>query len=311
MSVKFYFRWMLLVCLVSLQSSYLFSQITSDQFFLLDPVFPTALPFLYVGGNDNSISIREQSDLKISFNRNFNTVKRSDDIYYPYSSYYDPGWNGMVSNYTVGYSPLPHFYGMANLLHVKERENYGGYHSNFLMGDIGIGAYYLKKTKGISFLKKKFEKLSKYAMPNKGLLFNALIGYSRGNILHTPTYRFGEGKFVLNRFYGKIGLDYQVGFLGIASDMKFGMLNYRKTTLQGHAYEDLQSHGALLSNDNDYLFGEFSIRFYVGMKYGQIYINGVTTKVNDELGEFVLSDLWSVGVVLDIQDVFKKQKNEK
>jgi len=306
-------KWILLVGLVLFQYSKLFGQFNFDPITLPESFnIAYTLPYLYIGGNENSISIREQSDFKFSFSRNLNTSKRNEIIALPISSYYDLRWKGDVSNFALGYSPLSHLYLTTNLSFVEETENYGRHSSKMLSGDFGVGVYHLKKTKDISLLKKKKRKVSRYRMSNKGLLMNALVGYSRGNIEHTSQYRKGNGEFLINRFYGKIGLDYQSGFWGIASDFKFGFLNYGKTTINGHAYEELSLQRALLINENDFLFAELSFRFYVGMKYGQIFINGGTMKVNDKISEFVLSDFLNVGIVLDVQDIFKKKgKNEK
>jgi len=308
-------KWILLVGLGLFQYSNLFGQFDLSPITLPETFYLSYdLPYLYVGGNDNAISIREQYDFKFSFSRNINAPKNNENNVFPFSisSYYDTRWRGDLSKFTLGYSPLPHLYVKANLFLTKEGDTYGRHNSKMLLGDFGMGVYHLKKSKGIPFLKKKLDKVSGYMMSNKGLLMNALVGYSRGSIIHTSQYRLGKGEFLINQFYGKIGLDYQAGFLGIASDLKFGVLNYGKTIIKGHAYEELSAQRALLINENDFLFGELSFRIYVGMKYGQIYINGITTKVNNKMSEFVLSGFWNVGVVLDIQDVFKKKgKNEK
>ena len=317
MKLKFYSKWVLLVCFISFQHSSLWSQISFDPIIADNNIgyIYNDFRYLYIAGNENSMSIREASDLKFSFSRKIKTNQINYDDYYlhyPFSSYIIPERKADISNFNLGYSPLPHLYGTASLFLIDEQEGDRDPNTNIIMGDLGIGTYYLKKTNNISFLKNKLKKLSKFKMTNRGLLMNALVGYSRGLITYTPTYKAGKGQFRLNRIYGKIGLDYQAGFFGIATDAKFGVLNYGKTTIEGHAYEDLIAQSALLIDKNDFMFGELSFRFYVGMKFGQIYINGIKTKVNDKMKEFVLSDFTSVGVVLDIQEIFKKKiKHEK
>ena len=313
MKLKFLPKWILLLCFVALQNSDVSAQFATNEIFDVNYLGINNVPSLYVSGNDNSMSIREQFDFKFSASKNINSLgsNRNDLIALPISSiYYEPNWGGTVSNFTIGYSPLPHLYTTANVMMTNEKETRGWYNSKAVIGDIGIGTYFLKKTKDIPILKNKFKKISKYKMSNEGLLVNALIGYSRGNILKSAIYKFGEGEFILNRIYGKIGVDYQSGFFGVASNVKLGILNYGKTTLRGHATEDFTLETALLTDKNNFLFTEFSVRGYVGMKYGQIYINGVITKVDSEFQDFVLTDLWSVGAVLDIQDVFKKKDKE-
>jgi len=62
---------------------------------------------------------------------------------------------------------------------------------------------------------------------------------------------------------------------------------------------------------NNFAFGEFSGRIYFGLKYGQVYVTYVNTKVNSELNRYVFTNSWNVGIVLNLQDMFKKKiKND-
>ena len=294
----------LLLSLFFIQGTTSVCQTDLDQLYLgLRIISPTFnLQYLYIPGHNNFITIRKKSDFKFSFNKTkaWHNLRNS---YYIDNSYYNAKWNGNISNFTVGYSPIPHLYVTGNLLVGNEKREIGRYDSDVILGGIGIGGYILKE--GMD------KKPSKWNMPDKGLLINALVGYNRGKISHVELIRVGSGKFILNQIYGKIGFDYQYRFLGIASNIRFGVINYGKTRMEGHGYEDLSSQRELLTAQNNYLFGELSCRTYVGIKYGQLYINAVITKVNSELRRFILSDMVSVGVVLDIQEIFKKKKNEK
>ena len=297
----------IVVLLFFIQGTTLIGQTSIDQLYLGLRYIPTVnVPYLYISGIDNVISIRKKSDLKFSFNRKIKTL--DDKVKYDefYSSYLRYGWNGNISNFTLGYSPIPHLYGTANLFVASEREGRRLYDSQIIIGGIGIGGYILKEPKNIS------KKISKWKMPDRGLLVNALVGYNRGKISLDEYYRIGSGKFFLNQFYGKIGLDYQARLWGIATNVRFGVLNFGTTKLQGHAYEELILQRELLTKQNDFLFGELSCRVYLGMKFGQLYINGIVNKVNAEMSRFVLSDILSVGAVLSINKIFKKKiKNEE
>ena len=285
-----------------IQGTTLTSQTALDQLYLGLRIGPGTFsrPYIYIPGHDNFISIRKKSDFKFSINisrawKNSNG-SYSRDNYDKYSR-----WNGKISNFTLGYSPVPNLYATANFLFENQRSSFW-YDSQTVLGGIGIGGYFLKESID--------EKPSEYNMPDQGLLINGLIGYTRGNISHDGINRFGFGKFILNQFYGKIGVDYQARYWGIASNIRVGVLNYGTTQILGRAFDDLGLHRELLTTQNDFLFGELSVRTYLGIKYGQFYINGVITRVNDELRRFILPDMLTVGIVLDIQEIFKKKEKK-
>ena len=254
---------------------------------------PSPIPVIYIPGQNNFLSIRKKSDLKISFNRTIGWNRSTNS-----------GRFGSISNFTLGYSPIPHLYGTANFLTTNERTSFGTYNSKVVLGDIGIGGYFVKEM----FSRKPHNP----NWLNHGLLVNALVGYSRGKISHEGLIRFGFARFITNQFYGKIGVNYQRKFWGVASNFRFGVINYGTTILLGHGYSDLIPQRELLADENDFLFGEVSLRAYVGIKYAQIYMNIGMTKVNSTFNRFILSDTMSLGVVLDIQETFKKKsKDEK
>ena len=300
----------LVIGFLCLPVSLLFGQLEFDQVLNFEQFgFGYNSAYLYVAPSDNSMSIRKQSDLKISFDTKIDAFTPTYDDYY-LSSYYYPQRTESVSNFKIGYSPLPYLYGTANLMLANEKEGTGQYDSRMVLADIGIGGYYLKETKDVFKKKNIFNKSSKLMMTQKGFLGNVLLGYSRGNISHAGQYRVGRSEFRLNRFYGKVGLDYQARYWGVAGDMKFGVINYGRSKIEGHAYEDLLMQRELLQRKNNFTFSEITFRFYVGIKYGQVYINGVATKVNSELSDFVVTDYLSVGAVLDFQEIFKKKEKE-
>ena len=296
-----------------LQYSVAFSQ-TSLDFINIGPITYNA-PYLYVADNNNAFSIRKKSDFKFSYNYAIkSTVTPANDYSNFYYYYEDPVWTSTISSFNIGYSPLPHLYTTANLLLTNISDNYSAApNSKVVLGDIGIGGYYLKELKNIFKKKNIFNRTSKWMMPQKGILVNALLGYSRGSITHELVdWRSGHGKFTLNKFYGQVGFDYQARLWGFASSLKVGVLNYGTTYLEGHAVTELYRPVEVLAEKNNYNFSELNFRFYVGMKYGQIYLNGVKTKVDTELEDFMVSDYLSVGAVLHIQEFFKKKnKDEK
>ena len=222
MKLKFYSKWVLLVCFVFFQHASLWSQTSFDPITLENTSFNIYSDFryLYIAGDENPISIREPNDLKIAFSKNIVTSrgKFEDSIYYPSFSYNIPKKKVRISNLSLGYSPLPHLYGIANFSLLNEKDVSSSAITNMIIGDIGIGTYFLKKANSRPFLKEKFQfkKLAKLKMTSRGLLINALVGYSRGRINYTPSYKVGLGQFILNRIYGKVGFDYQAGFFGIA-----------------------------------------------------------------------------------------------
>ena len=298
----------LFILLFIIQGTTLTSQTAIDQYYLGlrigPPVFLT--PYLYISGNDNFISIRKKSGFKFSFDKRIKS--QSSDFT---SRYFNPIWNGSVSNFNLGYSPVKHLYGTASLMLVNENERSGLYHSKMVLSDIGIGGYLLKETENIFKKKNIFNKDRKMMLSHKGILVNALLGYSRGNITHEAYDKIGLATLNLNRFYGKIGLDYQARFWGFAGNLRLGVLNYSSTTINGHAYADLSEQIETLMNQNNFTFSELSIRFYLGLKYGQVYISYINSTTDTKLDDFRITKTGNVGVLLDLQELFKKKvKND-
>ena len=300
----------LLLSLFFIQGTTLVCQTALNQFYLGLRFIPPPnynLSYLYLSGNNNAFTIREESDLKFSFDRNVDVYPRNfDDFYrknYPY-------WPGNISNFNIGYSPRNHLYSTASLMFANEKERSGSYISKMFLADIGIGGYFLKETKDVFKKKNIFNKERKAMMPHKGVLVNALLGYSRGKILHDAYFKSGHASFILNRIYGRIGLDYQARFWGVASSLRFGVLNYGTSIIEGQSYNDLTEQIDLLMTKNNFAFGELSVRFYLGLKYGQIYISRVNTNVSTKLESFLLKNLWSAGAVLDLQEIFRKTKKD-
>ena len=297
-----------------LQYSVVFSQTSLG--FIQNELFIYNAPYLYVADNNNAFSIRKKSDFKFSYNQAIKSTVNSGTNYISLapSSLWEPNWKSTISSFNIGYSPLPHLYTTANLLLTNISDNYSvAPNSKVVFGDIGIGGYYLKELRNVFKKKNIFNKTSSWMMSQKGVLVNALLGYSRGSITHELVdWRSGHGKFTLNKFYGQFGFDYQARLWGFASSLKVGVLNYGTTYLEGHAATELYRSVEVLAEKNNFNFSELNFRFYVGMKYGQIYFNGVTTKVAGELEDFAVFDYLSVGAVLHIQDFFnKKNKDEK
>ena len=302
MKTKNFTQRLLFTFLLFGQTFILFSQASFDLVAPGPGFFPNFGPFqqeiiyLYVPDNNNTLTIREKSDFKFSFDRKIKSKNNPiDEI-----SRHDVPLDVDVNNFRLGYSPLPHLYGTASLLLVTNREETALFNSKMTQGDIGIGGYYLKEFKNIFKKENLFNKTAPAMMQKKGLLVNALLGYSRGIISHELTRTPGLGKFRLNKFYGQIGFDYQARIWGIAGTAKVGVLNYGLTSLEGRAPTELFDPITVLKRDNNYKFSEISIRFYVGMKFGQIYIKGMKSKTHKNLTYFVIPSYWSVGAVLDL-----------
>ena len=60
---------------------------------------------------------------------------------------------------------------------------------------------------------------------------------------------------------------------------------------------------------NKFFFLESAFRVYLGTRYGQVYFNLVHAESNASFEDYMLKDYKSVGVVLDVEGFFKKNKN--
>lgn len=233
----------LLVSFFSLQTLMLCSQISAFGF---DPIFGSPEPFygevyLYMPDNNSSITIREKSDLKFSFDRKLNSnlhdgITRVEPL------------DVTANNFRLSYSPVRHLYGTASLLMVGGGENLSSYDSKMTQGDIGIGGYYLKEFGNVFKKKNILNKTTAGMMQEKGLLVNALLGYGRGIIHHQLTWRSGLGEFRLNKIYGQVGFDYQARLWGFAGTARIGIINYGLTYLEGHAPAFLKAPMNLLAD---------------------------------------------------------------
>lgn len=251
---------------------------------------------LYIPDHGDPLAFWGKSDLKISFDRhsvkNFNYNER-------YSS------PKTMNQFKLGYSFLPNFYTTASLFQYTGN----GYSSGFLqekmtLGDVGIGIYSAKldtTTSKIFIFKKK-----RKWMMEKGWQVSGLIGYSKGQMAHQSSYRIGHGEFEFNRVYGQGGFHIRRNFWGISSSTKFGLLNYTKVYLEGHAASDLKPLSDLLMEQNNFFFFETSARIYLGTRFGQVYLNWIFAHSDASLMEHMVTNYKSVGVVLDIDSIFKK-----
>ena len=300
MKIKTYTLRLTSLLFFFLVSLSVFSQNIEDDSF--NALFPGPIPgplptgaFLYVPNQVGSASLKAKSDFQISFNHKIN---ESSD------------WNFDIKNVNLSYSPIPHLYATVNWLQVENDEDIRFFDSKMTQGGFGIGGYYFKEVGDIFKKKNIFNKTKNWMMPQKGILVNGLLGYSRGKITHQLTYDVGHGKFALNKFYGQIGFDYQARIWGLAGSAKVGILNYGTTYLVARAPRDLVDPIEILKEKNNFKFRELELRAYLGIRYGQVYWSMVHAKTEEDLTDFVLPNYKSVGVLLEFQEFFKKKNKE-
>ena len=275
MNFKKYLLRSLMIVFLLIPSSFLFSQFGYD-------FGGRGATLLYIPDNGNSISIRKKSDFKFS-----------SDLLLSWNTYY---------NARVSYSPWSNIYSSTSLMLIRPGNLTGAYQPKTNMVDFGIGVYYLKEVDNLIKKKSIFNTHSKWMMQNKGWLVNVLLGYSRGRILHESVGHFG--RFDMNRFYGQMGIDFQTRLWGFAGTAKLGLLNYRDVILKGNASVDLINHASLLMDKNNFVFGEINLRFYMGIRIGQVYTNWIMTKVPEAIADYTDYAFGTIGVALDIQEIF-------
>ena len=269
-----------------------------DLFFNEDFFFPAESVHLYVPDHGDPLGLWKKSDLKVSFDyHNGNNYGRLDSYY-----------SNKSIQFKAGYSPVSNIYTTASLFRYEGNGFMAvNYEEKMMMGDVGVGAYYAKMD-SLSSRFSIFKKDRKWMM-DKGVLVNGLLGYSQAQMSSQRSWGIGQGEFNFNRIYGQLGLHLQRSIWGISANIKFGMVNYYKSSLNGHAADDLKPLSNLLMEQNKFFFLESAFRVYLGTRYGQVYFNLVHAESNASFEDYMLKDYKSVGVVLDIEGFLKKNKN--
>ena len=176
--------------------------------------------FLYMPSNGNTLPIKAQYDFQVSFNHK---IGESSD------------WNFGIKNFNLSFSPIPHVYATAHWMQIENDDEIRFFDSKMTQGGFGIGGYYFKELGNVFKKKSIFNKTKNWMIPQKGILVNGLLGYSRGKIRHDLIFDVGHGRFLLNKFYGQVGFDYQARIWGVSGIAKLGVLNYGTTYLEGRA----------------------------------------------------------------------------
>lgn len=262
---------------------------------IIDPGPMPSGAFLYMPSNGNALSIKAQYDFQVSFNHK---LKESTN------------WNFDIKNFNLSFSPIPHIYATAHWLQIENDNERRFFDSKMRQGGFGIGGYYFKELGNVFKKKNIFNKTKNWMMSQKGILVNGLLGYSRGKITHHLNYDVGYGRFLLNKFYGQVGFDYQARIWGVSGVAKVGGLNYGTTYLEANAPRDLAEPVEILKKKNNFMFSEMEIRAYLGIRYGEVYWSWVKTTTNDDLSKHILSDYRSVGILLEFQEIFKKKNKD-
>jgi len=303
MKIKIYIRRFIPFLLFFWGSMTMYSQTMFDNlapgglFFppIIDPGPMPSGAFLYAPNNGNTLTIKAKGDLQFSFNQKIKA---------------DTEWNFNIKNFNLSYSPIRHLYATANWFQVENDGEIRFFDSKMTQGGFGIGGYYFKELGNIFKKENIFNKTKNWMMPQKGILVNGLLGYSRGKITHDLTYDAGQGRFTLNKFYGQIGINYETRIWGVTGTAKIGVLNYGTTYLEARAPRDLSDPIDLLKRKNNFKFREYEIRAYLGIRFGQLYWSMVKTKTDSDLTDYVLPQYQSVGILLDFKEVFKKKNKE-
>ena len=297
-------RFLIIVFLL-LQTSQVFSQ---GQGSTRSPNFYIEKSYLYVPDIGDPITLWKKSDLKFSLNLHRNKDRLSS---------FSNNSPKEITQFKMGFSPLPNIYLTASFA------NYNGigfvpfegrlgtvrYDEKMRLADFGIGRYYSRSGPLISRLS-IFKKQRNWMM-EKSWQVNGLIGISRGRMLHQKTSAVGEGVFDFNRFYGQAGFHFQRSIWGISTHLKFGMLNYYKTSILGDGVTELSLFVDLLMEKNNFFFMESSSKIYMGTRFGQVYYSLVYARSDAAFNEYMLNNYKSVGIVLDIQEIFKKKNKDE
>lgn len=239
---------------------------------------------IYLPDNGDFLAVAKKSEIKFSFETHIT--------------------RGFDTNIKLGYSPLNHLYITTGLFRSQYSQNIY-YHRKNTMKDIGLGTYCFFKTKIKANNNKSVERKKKHWMMQNGILVNGLLAYSRGKSTLVGFDKFGYGQFYFDRKYLQLGSQFQSNIWGVAGVVKFGRLIYHDVILRGQASIDQVRITDTLMHRNRYSFMETGLRFFIGTKFGQFNLGVVTTAVGPDFNKEFYSNYWSMGIVLNIQNIFR------
>ena len=235
----------------------------------------------YVADDGNLLMLQEKGDLKLAGGFGFSELKAQ-----------------------VGISPIKHL-AISGYYFSSDRNKLASGTNVFKIRRYSgnIGCYY--------FLPSKVDKKNLLKSDReRGFLFDIYAGYSQGEIDNFYATN-GSSHLAYQKYYIQPGIHAQGATLSISYNMKIGRLNYFK----GVGLRDVPAEHILQLQDleerNPFNLLEHSIKIQAGVRSFTFFANVSISDILEEYNFTQVNSQISVGVILDVDEFYKKKKKSK
>ncbi len=246
----------------------------------------------YIPPEGNVLTLTERHDLKVSATTSLN----------------DDG----ISNFHIGYSPIKHLGLFGSWMRQKngneiypfealsfENSNSATYKS------LAVGGYLFKKrdTYYSTMIPKKY-------FEQGGFLFDLYLGVGEGEMRKNYTTIRSYFDLDYQKIFGQAGLHYKFRSFGLSYIFKLGQMNVSRILVHGNFFLFPKDFFDELKVDNTIETYESTIRFEYGIRQAKLNLN--LTFFSDQPDILTpLRSYYSLGVLMNVDEFFKKRKDRK
>ena len=249
----------------------------------------------YATDEGNLMALREKNDAKVSagYTPHVNSL---------------PGNN---MNFQLGYSPIKHLGIQSNFFRIRNAfDGVEGVKKNVYQYNYGgaIGTYFFKPAKVSEIVDEESGEKIYSPSKGKGLLFDAYVGYNRGNV---ENIFFGEsGNITLDfqKFYIQGGLHIFLDKIGASFALKYAQLNYTNGRAFGRLTIAELNKADIIEENNPFKFLESALKISIGKPQAPVRAYLTISGVYD-FGDVFLEiqpSTMQFGVTADIDYFFKR-----
>ncbi len=256
---------------------------------LLGFLFMTSCTHYYYAPNEGtSLALTEKHDAKVSYGVGAG------------------GNNRNHKSFQIGYSPINHigiqasyFSGDAEGVQDGITERGDGQISN-----IALGTYYFYPTNSKIY---KIEKRETLLGMKRGFLFDLYVGRGTGNVnnFYAPP---ASSHFDFNKTWGQGGIHWQGRFVGIDMVFKVGVLDFKNVEINGRLEESTLIDIENVIEYDTYNFRESTIKIHFGIRHLRYFITTTWLNTSNASDVKFIDNVTHIGVMIDIDEFFKKRK---
>ena len=204
----------------------------------------------------------------------------------------------------IAYSPFKHLSIIANHINFKNISSVDK------ASRIGLGTYYFLS------LNEKNDKdgnlIKKFAMKT-GFLFDAAVSYGRGSKVFSTADNFHEAKF--NLFSSEIGIHLFTAMQSFHFTVNRNLMSFKSVSIIGIIPDEIVEIARFLENDKSLAIYTYNLKYTFGTKQARLYFDfnffnskiGDIIKVEEALDNSTTNSIAGVGLIFNINSIFKKQ----